>query len=184
MIGEPGALDAQGVFGGVQVGYNWQREHVVFGIEADIQDSDINDRVGGFYSNNPAFAGVANADLDWFGTVRGRLGYATGRMLIYATGGLAYGDVDFNSFAVDGATGNSIGIGRDKTKIGYTVGGGVEYALDPKWSMKLEYQYINLGDETVVGEAVSPAGAPTGETFKSGYDFDVHTVRAGLNYRF
>lgn len=184
-IGTVNGFDPQGTFGGLQLGYNWQAERLVFGIETDIQFGDIGDAGGGVYSNNPAFVGAASADIDWFGTLRGRLGFvASERLLIYGTAGLAYGGIDFNQIATNTGNGNVVAFSDDDTKVGYTVGGGIEYAIDPRWSMKVEYQYIDFGDETVTAESFTPAGAPTGINYTSGYDLDLHTVRAGLNYKF
>lgn len=184
-IGIVQGFDPEGLFGGVQLGYNWQVERLVFGLETDIQYSDIGDAGGGLYSNNPVFGGGAWADVDWFGTLRGRLGFAvTERVLVYGTAGLAYGGVDFNQIAVNTANGNSVTFQEDGTKVGYTVGGGLEWAIDPNWSMKVEYQYIDLGDEALLAESVTPAGVPTGINYTTGYDLDFHTVRAGLNYKF
>lgn len=175
-VGKVGSLDTDGVFGGAQLGYNWQRERLVFGIETDFQYTDMSDRGVGIYSNDPNFVGASKADLDWFGTVRGRLGFVSGRALFYITGGLAYADVDLRQSATDGV--DAVALSSDKVKLGYTVGGGIEYALAPNWSTKLEYQYVDLGDETLRGTSLN------GNTYGSKYDLDFHTVRVGLNYKF
>lgn len=99
-----------GFFGG-QIGYNVQRGNLVFGIETDLQgptDSDYD----GFY----------------FGTVRGRVGYALNRALVYGTGGYAYAGADCSGCSVDG----------------WAAGGGLEYKFTPSWSIKGEYQHITL----------------------------------------
>ena len=183
-LGRLADLDNDSVFGGMQAGYNWQRERIVFGIETDFQFSDGRDRAFGSYSGDPAFIGGTRSSLDWFGTVRGRLGFVAGRALIYATGGLAYADVDVSQFAIDSATGNSVAFRHNDTELGYTVGGGLEYALTPNWSMKVEYQYVDLGSQTLQAQGITPAGLASGKTYETKYDLDFHTVRAGLNYRF
>ena len=104
-------------------------------------------------------------NLDWFGTVRGRVGYAVGAALLYGTGGLAFGGVD-DKLTVGGTT-----KADNSTKTGYAAGGGVEYAFNPAWSGKVEYQYINLGTDTVVNGSDS-----------ANFDHDYNTVRVGLNY--
>src|SRR5262249_15511246 len=128
-------LRPEGGFGGGQIGYNVQRGNLVFGIEADIQGSGIGDK--GFVATLAGF----KSDLDYFGTVRGRLGYALGTSLLYATGGFAYGgirnEID-TAFPV-------IAFKSHETATGYTIGGGWEYMFSPAWSVKAEYQYINLG---------------------------------------
>jgi outer membrane immunogenic protein len=145
------STDADGAFGGGQIGYNWQRGRLVFGIEGDFQGSDIN-------SSNAGFTG---SDMDWFSTVRGRVGLANGPLLIYGTGGVAFADIT-----------NRVGLIEDSdTKTGYAVGGGLEWAFAPNWSAKAEYLFLGLGDDTVAGTGIK-------------VDDDVHTVRVGLNYHF
>jgi outer membrane immunogenic protein len=178
-------FSTSGGFGGGQLGYNWQRDRIVFGIEADIQGADVTGSGTETVSENGG-SGTASArnSLDWFGTVRGRLGYTFDRALIYATGGLAFGGVN-DKLAVTAAYGvNSATqtFQNDLTKTGYVIGGGVEYALSPAFSVKAEYQYIDLGGDKLSGSSVLPGNptvTATGETnFAHAYD----TVRLGLNY--
>ncbi len=116
--------------------------------------------------------GQASANIDWFSTVRGRVGYAAGPTLLYFTGGLAFADVDYS---VSGTgPGGAFAMSSDKIETGYTLGGGLEWAFAPNWSLKSEYLYVDLGDETVT----SPGGV------SSTTDLDFHTVRVGLNYHF
>jgi len=157
-----------GPVGGVQVGYNWQTGNYLAGIEADFQgtgQSGTRDLTVAFRVNgiSGGAAGVSIAErMPWLGTVRGRLGYVADRLLIYATGGLAYGRVEVDSLA--SATGffaptsppgsppctattcpvwNFSGSGITKT--GWTVGGGAEWALGGNWSAKVEYLFVDLG---------------------------------------
>lgn len=143
-----------GVFGG-QLGYNWQAGQAVFGIETDIQWSGIEGT--GTVGLIPLTAGS-----DWFGTVRGRIGYAWDRVMLYGTGGLAYGNIHANSpFA-----------STDTTNAGWALGGGVEFALAGPWTAKVEYLHVDLGDTTLPGFGATNV------------DFNADIVRAGLNYRF
>jgi outer membrane immunogenic protein len=149
----------EGGFGGGQIGYNWQGGlglggAWVFGVEADFQGADISDSAFGVTSK-----------LNWFGTVRGRLGYAFDRTLVYATGGFAYGEVEKKI----------PGFSQSETQTGYVVGGGVEYKINPSWSLKGEYQFISLDASDFNG--VGPVAA-----FSNTDSTDVHTVRLGLNY--
>jgi outer membrane immunogenic protein len=165
-------LSPEGGFGGGQIGYDWQVGHFVFGIEADIQGSAIDD--------NKTALGVVDfrSSLDYFGTVRGRLGYAFGPSLLYATAGFAYGGVK-NEIAVPGV----IDFRNAETATGYTIGGGYEYKFNRVWSVKAEYQYIDLGrsDPTLAGVGdICTAAAGTLKCRDDGY----HTVRLGLNYHF
>jgi outer membrane immunogenic protein len=171
-----GVLD-EGGFGGGQIGYNWQgvlHPHFVLGIEADIQGSGIDNR--GVTTLPPA-GNTANHEIsiDYFGTVRGRLGYAAGSLLIYGTGGFAYGNL-FNQFQVP-KTGNIFT--ADSVRPGFVAGGGVEYKISPAWSIKAEYQYIDLSRE----DAVLTAGGPAKGDAKT-EDQRLNTVRAGINYHF
>ncbi len=162
------AFAPNGWFGGGQIGHNWQgmwHPNLVLGIEADIEGADITGS-GTAVLNGSA---TAHTTLDWFGTVRGRVGYAIGAALIYGTGGFAYGGVqDKLKENTTGATAQN-----DATATGYAAGGGLEYAFNPAWSAKVEYQYINLGSETL---KAGPASAE--------FDHDYNTVRAGVNYHF
>jgi outer membrane immunogenic protein len=179
--------NASGAFGGGQIGYNWQRGYYVFGIEADIQGAGINgknrgsscilnvDEGGGCEEATPF---RATSNLDWFGTVRGRLGLAIDRTFVYSTAGFAFGNVKNSiSFADRDFTGPS----KTETLTGYVLGSGVEYAISPTWSVKGEYQYINLGSQTLhqaeTDEVGSDDFAHSNKIFNS-----FHTVRIGLNY--
>ena len=150
-------IDPEGGFGGGQIGFNVVTGRLLLGAEADIQGADISDRsvVGGT---------SLTTNIDYVGTVRGRLGFVSDRTLIYGTAGYAWADVDATASA------GGLSISADDTLSGYVVGGGVEYALTDQWSTKLEYQYIDLEDERL------------NATDK--LDNDFHTVRVGLNYRF
>ncbi len=162
-----GGLAPEGGFGGGQIGYNVQRDRIVFGIEADIQGGSIS------ASGTDVLGVDYKSELDYFGTVRGRLGYAFDRALVYATGGLAYGEVK-NGAGTTTTTPFTI----DKTAVGYVLGGGVEYKIGGAWSVKGEYQYINLGknDPTFLGIGFS--NFPGATVNEDAY----HTVRVGLNY--
>jgi outer membrane immunogenic protein len=135
-----GRANVNGFIGGGQAGYNWQRGTWLLGIEADFQGSDERGSgdvctVAGCPAGSTAF--TANYKLDWFGTVRGRVGFLPAeRVLLYATGGLAYGH-----FAADAPL---LPLSWGSTRAGWTVGGGVEAAIDHNWSVKLEYLYMDL----------------------------------------
>ncbi|MGB9025152.1 MAG: outer membrane beta-barrel protein [Rhodomicrobium sp.] len=172
---------SSGVFGGGQIGYNWQPltaggykdgpalSNFVFGVEADIQGSGIGDK---YNTIIPEFDYPANvkADLDYFGTVRGRIGYIVDRTLFYFTGGLAYGGIDTSVYDYTGA------IKNDGILTGYALGGGAEHKLTPKLSLKAEYQYIDLGEYRLTQGSGSATQTTTGNL-----DANFHTVRIGLN---
>ncbi len=174
------SLDNSGFIGGGQIGYNWQFGSIVAGIETDISYTNFGDRVT---INTGVLNNTFRQNLDYLGTVRGRLGYAWDRTLVYATGGFAYGGVN-DRVDFFGPAGQVQFSGRtDRTKTGYTVGGGIEQSIGAGWSAKLEYLYYNLGDN-VVNVAAVPGGGGAGTGYNTRFENDGHIVRAGVNYRF
>ncbi|MCW2316974.1 outer membrane immunogenic protein [Rhodoblastus acidophilus] len=171
-------LTSGGVLGGGQVGYNKQFGSYLLGLEADIQGTDVKAELGaGGAVGGTTFDGKAGSSLDYFGTVRGRLGYlATSNILVYATGGFAYGGL--NSYAKGSIAGvGSASLTKDSDLTGWTVGGGAELALNPQWSVKGEYLYADLGKATlasgnILGTSASLSVKPT-----------VNVFRIGLNYK-
>ena len=159
-------LDADGGLVGGQVGYNWQMDNFVFGVETDLQYADLSSsntrNVYDFDLDGTAddFIGLG-AELNWFG---------------------AYGDADVG-FSFGGDVNDTfLRNGDDSTRVGYTVGGGLEYAFTDHVSAKAEYLYVNLGDQDY--SAVYRNGAAVPVTYANSTDFDAHIVRAGLNYKF
>jgi outer membrane immunogenic protein len=122
----------------------------------------------------PALTRSARQGIDYFGTVRGRIGYATGNMLIYGTGGFAYGNV-ITKIRLSNLGFTNL-LRNDETETGYAVGGGLEYVFAPGWSAKLEYQYIDLGEQSVSNVA---SNLRTDST--SVYN-NFTTLRVGVNY--
>jgi outer membrane immunogenic protein len=141
--------DPAGAMGGVQGGYNWQLSQFVFGVETDLQASAADDMFAAWRFANP-----------WFGTLRGRAGYAMSNVMLYATFGLAYG----------GGTIQMGGLSESKTHTGWAGGGGIEVGLTPNWSAKAEYLFVDLSDQHYV------LFGNTG--------FGSSILRLGANYRF
>ncbi len=166
---------SKGAFGGAQAGYNWQRGRIVYGLEADLQASDIQDK---FIAVPVTFVDrQAQQSVDWFGTIRGRLGYSFGSTLVFLTGGFAYGSVDSNvttSLFVAAPVGR---LARNAVETGYVLGGGVEYRLTPSWSIKGEYQYLDFGSQPLTGTLFDVATIHTNEV-----NNNFNTVRFGINY--
>ncbi|MEO6839838.1 MAG: outer membrane protein [Bradyrhizobium sp.] len=199
-----GSSNLDGIVGGGQAGYNWQVQNWVWGLEGDIQGTgergrrDISCAVGlctpstlpvGFFALVfliPGAAVPASLDqkIDWFGTVRGRVGVLVDpKVLLYATGGLAYGGVN-TSETIAGAS-----FSTTDTRVGYTVGAGVEGAIGGNWTAKLEYLYVDLGRTSGSFATAIPAfggGAATSGTLTSSYSSRItdNVLRVGLNYRF
>jgi outer membrane immunogenic protein len=144
------SVQPSGVLGGIQGGYNWQSGALVFGVEGDLQINGADDTFASWKFSNP-----------WFGTARGRVGYAFNNILLYGTGGLAFGGLKAERDLLS----------ESHTGFGWTAGVGAEIALDRHWSAKIEYLYVDLSDRNF-----SITRAP------NGYEFN--TVRVGVNYRF
>jgi outer membrane immunogenic protein len=180
-----------GFVGGGQIGYNYQIGSFVVGVEADIQYADLVSNRSAVYAFAPAPAGFAaaggnRAGIEWFGTVRGRLGYAFDRALVYGTGGFAYGDGPDDCNTV-GAFGRAARCGGGDIRTGWAAGGGVEYAFTPNMTGKIEALYVNL-DRTnasrFIGTAGGVAATPVFVTGQRARDEEFVVVRAGLNYKF
>ena len=155
-----GSFDVNGLLIGVTAGYNQQVGQAVFCIEADL---DYNDMRGSAVCG----AFTCGTRAPWLGTARGRIGYAFDRFMPYLTGGLAFGDIKASTTGFPGAT---------QTKLGWTLGGGVEFALVGPWTAKLEYLYADLG--------TFDCGAACTATPPQNVSFRTNIVRAGINYRF
>lgn len=171
-----GSFNGNGGFGGGQIGYNLQRDRLVFGVEADIQGAAIDGSGAvGLLGGTHALAAGRN-DLDMFGTVRARLGYAVDSTLIYFTGGFAFGDVK-ETLSLTPVAGPTSVVSREGMDTGYALGGGVEQMFSPRWSAKLEYQYIDLGSDKLFTTACCGLAAATLNAAQT-----YHTIRLGLNY--
>jgi outer membrane immunogenic protein len=206
-----------GFIGGGQAGYNYQFNNAfVVGLEADIQGiagSSGSSSVSGFspmavpsyaLANNVASTATASKSLDYLGTVRGRIGYLINpTLLVYGTGGLAYGGANLNTSIFASDTANVFqptfgGSSYSSTLVGWTAGGGLEWMFMPNWSAKLEYLYYDLGTVTTPGSM----SAVSYNSYTDGYGafhssaqfaaiaqqtsahFNGHIVRAGVNYHF
>lgn len=196
-----GSWNNSGALGGLQAGYNWQFDRRwVAGFEADIDASAIkgsNTSAGQVGYGQAAF--TTSQKVDWFGTVRGRIGFLPAdRLLVYGTGGLAYGEVKEatsmfhagvnatnGAFGVSCATNQTCFVGSASgIRTGWTAGAGLEYAFAQNLTVKAEYLYVDLGGNSVVGTALNGNGrTPASYTASiSGLGFNV--VRGGMNYRF
>lgn len=180
-----------GLFGG-QAGYNWQSQSIVYGLEADIQWSGIKGSGSGIdpcCNGAPGAPGLftANANLQWFGTARGRIGVlASPNTLLYVTGGLIYGHESVsNAVTFAGAPPFIYPAAASSTRAGGTVGGGIEYAFTPNFSGKVEGLWYDMGHLT--DSFTCPAGATTcAPGFSDGakYNLSGGIIRGGLNWKF
>jgi len=154
-----GDFDFSSGFFGATWGSTWQRGALVYGFDSDFSFVNTNgDRAG-----PGCGAGNCLTDVRYFGTSRVRLGYAADRVLVYATGGLAYARVHAGN-ATDQDS---------KTRYGWALGAGIGWAFAPKWSAKVEYQHLDYGD----GRTYATAGSGVD------VDLDADIVRFGLNYK-
>ena len=192
LFASSGRNDLNGVLGGGQIGYNWQVQNWVWGFETDIQATG---EKGSRFFSCPAVTCLPPAALalpplsvspleqkiNWFGTVRARGGIlATPQVLLYATGGLAYGEVRTNETIGAGL----LGFPNTDTRVGWTVGAGIEGAIGGNWTAKLEYLYVDLGRTSA--SFVTPIGALGGGTIVSSFSSRItdNVLRVGVNYRF
>jgi outer membrane immunogenic protein len=182
-------LSTDGFVGGGEIGFNWQLGRIfVLGIEADflgaglsdghIRTVDVSD-----FSPPPVPLGY-NQGIDWYGTVRGRIGFAPWcRLLIYGTGGFAYANVDdFADLDYRPVGGVEVyAASRNNTQTGWTGGGGIEFALARHWTIKAEYLYIDVGDQSANAIPVPP-----NPPYQVHYNWEsqFHTVTGGLNFKF
>jgi outer membrane immunogenic protein len=207
----PASFNIGGGLGGLQAGYNWQvNQQWLLGFETDFDLSGIrgtgtSDFLMAPFAIPPGTSNfVATENVKWFGTVRGRLGFLpSNNVLIYTTGGLAYGRVDQNvslnnNGGLDvGAGGHSFDCGpmpvgcfvgaSSQITVGWTAGAGLEYALGRNFSLKAEYLYVNLDRGktiNVVAQNVFAPGDPH-SSFSAAYSrVDFNVLRVGMNYQF
>jgi outer membrane immunogenic protein len=196
------SLRPSGIIGGGQIGYNWHASHWVFGLEADLQASGQKDSssrstsidtifcLGPCFGSDVTNTATLEAKLKWFGTLRGRVGYAWDNFVLYGTGGLAYGRIEITgTSATEGTTcfivcdpiSTTSSFKQTKTKTGWTVGAGFEGAAPlSNWTWKIEYLYLDLGrfDATTTDSTSTPI------TVNSNTKITDHIARVGLNYRF
>lgn len=159
------STSSNGVVGGAHIGYNYQfpASNFVIGLEGDVEGTTAH-----------AYNYFGIGGLDYYkeqiqGSARGRIGYAVDRALFYATGGAAFGGVN-NSYYAPGFG----SVSTSHTRVGYTVGGGVEYAISNNWSLRAEYRYTDFGSYSDIG--------PTGVSINK-RDTD-NRVEAGFSYKF
>ena len=164
--------DVNGAIYGAHVGYNFQRGPVVFGVEAAYNGTDIdgNETVTAFVIPPFPINVESERELDWYATLVGRLGYASGNMLFYGFGGVAWGTVETTlSIPLFGAS-----VSGETDHMGWTAGVGIEYALNERFSVRVEYSHVDLGEEDF----------SLGEGIKDEVDMSFDAIKIGASYRF
>lgn len=177
-----------GFIGGAQAGYNIQTGPAVFGIEADINSLRLHGHR--FIPNVPnpsanTYAFAATSDTDWMATVRGRAGFASDRLLVYVTGGVAFVDDKFSQTITQLNAPFSETGSASATKSAGIFGGGLEYALGSGWSMKGEYLHANLGRLSFSSAGFCP-GVPICAAFTGNHadKLSIDIARAAINYKY
>ena len=159
-------MDPSGWLGGATIGYNWQTDSFVFGLEADLGYLGAED-------GKSNAVGFANTEYGGYGTLTGRMGYTEDRWLLYAKGGFAFADIENTAGAVSGGVVDPGDFTKlHEVKAGWALGVGVEHAFQRDVSLKVEYLYMDFGDDW--------SGNPDGDLFS--HDNNIHTLKVGLNY--
>lgn len=201
----PSSYEAKGISGGGQFGYNFRpSSNWLFSIETDFQWGDIDANASSaftYISGVVPFRTDVTSSLDWYGTLRGRLGYLIRpQLLAYATGGLAYGQVK-ETAVITNLSGTGVvtssftcsanavcaSTSKEDVEVGWSVGGGMEYMLkdrtlfDKPVSIKIDYLYTDLGDRNIsIPTITSPSVSFNNDLGRT----DIHNIRAGINVRF
>jgi outer membrane immunogenic protein len=174
-----------GFIGGGQVGYNWQFRHAVVGVETDFDYLGLRQNTTLFAIPPGNLVPAFHDSIRWLGTVRGRAGLAVDNVLTYVTAGLAYGRTQHT--IVDPFFNVDPNFDLSATKVGFAAGVGAEYGIDPRWSVKAEVLYVDLGKNspTISGIGQStPPGNPTTVTGRFDFLDTMWIVRGGINYKF
>ena len=177
------SASAAGWVGGGQLGYNWQRQSFVYGLEGDVSLMNLNSSMTAIlpvpfpFIPNPT--AMTNAKMDWYGTFRGRLGWTAGPVLFYGTGGVAYGNVELNSTVSNGQT--SLSAQAWSARVGWVAGGGIEYMARPDVIFSVNYQYVDFGHVSLASS--EPAfGTPISLSASAHMQFQA--VTAGVSWLF
>ena len=186
-------IRASGFTGGAQVGYNFQINRAVLGFEVDFGALDLSGPSSGtfLYSGlvNHPFSLTTAVRTNWLLTARPRVGYVFDRTLVYATGGIAVTNLNFDQNFQDlpplcnPVPACSETASRRSTRVGYALGAGLEYALRDNWTAKGEYLYLNFGSTNVSGLLGTPVVGSGTATFNNSVQLDAHVFRFGANYR-
>ena len=209
-LGFGGDVSDSSFSGGALAGYNWQYASFVIGMEGDFNylalngrarhnvDGVLNDNVFGAANQVRGAYDTVDYQGNWYGTLRARLGYAFDNVLVYGTGGLAYGDLEVTenlaATAGAGSTAESVDwSGKTQGwRFGWTLGGGMEYGID-RWTLGLEYLYVDLGAYdwhalpvvSLAGDNSETAAAEWSQVKQNGtMDYRFGVARASLKYRF
>jgi outer membrane immunogenic protein len=181
-------LKPQGVLGGVQAGYNFQNGNFLVGVEADFDLSGIKASQSTGSITFPLGLALLNrsfseADrLKWLSTGRARAGLTMSNWLAYVTGGVAVGQRDFTQAIITDVNFNNLVSTTSATKVGWTVGGGLEYMAARNWTVKAEYLFVDLGSISTFADSNTAPGF--GVNVTTSEKLTLHIARVGVNYKF
>ena len=182
-----GGLHGSSFTGGGQIGLNYQINGLVVGVEADLSYLDID---GNRSANLTTLLGGANSpiasnySIGWLATVRGRVGLAFDRWLVYATGGVAWADMSISDRVNFGASGTFNAASRSETVMGYVVGGGVEWAFQKNWTLRGEILHVSLDDVSTTSRNNDTVTFPNALIGHNHRNTEINIIRAGVNYKF
>jgi outer membrane immunogenic protein len=176
-----GDMNSDSFVAGGQLGYSHQTGFIVLGIESDVawRDAEVNKLF--HFPGAPDFTRF-RSEQNWFGTVRPRVGFPIGSLLLYGTAGLAFGNLEHSVRETLPGVGSRFRSKSD-TQAGWTAGGGVDYGFSGNWSAGLEYLYVDLGS-TTVRFPLQTINAVEFANSSSRFDGTSHVVRAKLTFRF
>lgn len=188
--------------GGIQAGRNWQDGNLVYGFEVDFGSFNVKgsrsgsgvfttagNGGGGGVNPGDAFTVSNSFSADWLFTARARLGWAVSNWIVFVTGGAAMSKVSVTNTYSDnhvsgGVTGTSLTVSKSKVRIGWTLGGGAEIAINKNWSIKGEYLYVDLGSVSTLGNVFHPNNPGYANALGVTTDLTAHVARLGANYKF
>jgi len=178
LVNVPGfgdTIHGNGPLGGAQVGFNWQTESWVLGVQSEWSAADLR-------GENTCFSGIGGLNcqivIKDVSTLAGRIGYAWNRSLIYAKGGAAAGWLEYT--ILGNTASNTLGYGTSKTSAwGWTAGGGLEHALTDYWTVMAEYEHVDLGMNFVSFPFIGLVNAQP-----IGIHETIDLFRLGVNYKF
>lgn len=184
-----GDLRASSPVGGAHVGFNMQSGAIVFGAELDVQALDIG---AARISSRPLTCCAPDVmevgstiNLDWLATARARFGFTSGQFLYFLSGGVAVSEMHASFTFAELSTPIRGSTRAAETRWGWTVGGGLEYALDRNWTLKSDYLFIDLGSVSAPpGRLVGTVFATPRSAVVGNADVFLHVARAGINYKF
>ena len=193
-----GQMGGHGFFGGGQAGYNWQTGAFVFGVETDFDGTTLSRSrsvigpsfVEPIFGLTDFFTANGSVKLDWLGSTRGRIGYAffpDNRLLVYGTGGVAYGGASSHLDVFDAVHGfDFASSGGSSSRVGWTIGGGVEYAFTNNWIIGAEYLYYDLGSRhlNIVPNAAASDALGAAVFSQTKISFSGSVARARISYKF